>query len=191
MRTCIVHAIMVSYPQLASLATYKFDSAIFRLNFGNSLYNVHVVFISEHGVSVFGFFFLAHVAEEFSEVARDTRILHWRDHYALHTKKCAQFLHTVWSLVLGRAQLLSMFHCFALIVNSLINWKLKLYRYSINIRTLVSKTQCMQFQPPARIQILEYSPRKCGLSITILNSEAAFQGGQFKKASLSPVFIAT
>ena len=81
-----------------------------------------------------------------------------------------------------------MFHCFALIVNSLINWKLKCYRYSVY---KVSTTQCMQFQPSARILILEKSPRKCGLSITILNSEAAFQGGQFKKASLSPVFIAT
>ena len=45
------------YPQLASLATYKFDSAIFRLNLSNSLYNL--VFISEHGhgVSEFWFFF--------------------------------------------------------------------------------------------------------------------------------------
>ena len=47
----------------------------------------------------------------------------------------------------------------------------------------------MQFQPSARIRILEKSPRKCGLSITILNSEAAIQGGQFQKASLSPMFI--
>ena len=46
---------MVSYPQLASLATYKFDSAIFRLNLSNSLYNL--VFNSEHGVSEFWFFF--------------------------------------------------------------------------------------------------------------------------------------
>ena len=49
---------MASYPQRASLATYmymyEFDSAIFRLNLGNSLYNV--VFISKHGVSEFGFF---------------------------------------------------------------------------------------------------------------------------------------
>ena len=54
--TCIVmHEIcMVSYPQLASLATYEFDSAIFRLNLG-LLYNV--VFISEQGVSEFWFFF--------------------------------------------------------------------------------------------------------------------------------------
>ena len=61
---------MASYPQLASLATYEFDSAIFRLNLGNSLYNV--VFISEHGVSEFGFFVVvvARVAEEFFEVAR-------------------------------------------------------------------------------------------------------------------------
>ena len=59
---------------------------------------------------------------------------------------------TVWSPVLGRVQLLGMFHCFALIVNSLINWKLKLYRYSVY---KVSKTQCMQFQPSARIRILE------------------------------------
>ena len=49
----------------------------------------------------------------------------------------------------------------------------------------------MQFQPSARIRILEKISRKCGLPITILNSEAAIQGGQFKKASLSPVFIAT
>ena len=46
---------MASYPQLASLATSEFDSAIFRLNLGNLLYNV--VLISEHGVSEFGFFF--------------------------------------------------------------------------------------------------------------------------------------
>ena len=54
---CIVmHEIcMASYPQLASLATYEFDSTIFRLNLGNLLYNV--VFISEHGISEFGFFF--------------------------------------------------------------------------------------------------------------------------------------
>ena len=49
---------MASYPQLASLATYmymyEFDSAIFRLNLGNSL-QYNVVFISEHGVSEFRF----------------------------------------------------------------------------------------------------------------------------------------
>ena len=62
-------------PQLASLATYKFDSAIFRLNLGNSLYNVHVVFISEHGVSEFGlllFFFLRVSPKSFLKL-RETR----------------------------------------------------------------------------------------------------------------------
>ena len=46
--------------RLSSLATYEFDSAIFRLNLGNSLYNV--VFISEHGVSEFGFIFFGRVS---------------------------------------------------------------------------------------------------------------------------------
>ena len=99
-----------------------------------------------------------------------------------------KYSNTSWSPVMGRVKLLGMFHCFALIVNSLINWKLKLYRHSVyNLRHSVY----MQFQPSARIRILEKSPRKCGLSITILNSEAAIQGGQFQKASLSPIFIAT
>ena len=61
---------------------------------------------------------------------------------------------TVWGPILGRVQLLGMFHSFELIVNSLINWKLKLHCYSVY---KVSRTQCMQFQPSARIQILEKS----------------------------------
>ena len=79
----LMHEIcMASYPQLASLATYEFDSAIFRLNLGNSLYNVQCFhfWAWRIRIRIIIFIFFARVAEEFFEVARDTRILHWRDH---------------------------------------------------------------------------------------------------------------
>ena len=47
----------------------------------------------------------------------------------------------------------------------------------------------MQFQPSARIRILEKSPTKCGLSITILNSEAAIQGISFRKLHSLPFLL--
>ena len=72
---------MVSYPQLASLATYKFDSAIFRLNLSNSLYNLVFIFRTWRvriRIFFFFFFFFLRVAEEFSEVARSraTRVFY-------------------------------------------------------------------------------------------------------------------
>ena len=88
---CIVmHEIcMASYPQLASLATYEFDSAIFRLNLGNTML-FSFPSMAYPNSDFFFFFFFARVADEFFEVARnarDTRILHWRDHWWIWLNK--------------------------------------------------------------------------------------------------------
>ena len=93
---------------------------------------------------------------------------------------------TVWSPVLGRVQLLGMFHCFALIVNSLINWKLKLYRHSVY---KVSKTQCMQFQPSARIRILENLLENVACPSPFWIQRLQSRGVSFKKLHFLPFLL--
>ena len=104
-------------------------------------------------------------------------------------KTAIQIIITVWGPIMGSmVQLMGMFHSFALMVNSLINLTLILHRHSIR---KVPTAQCIKFQPSARIRTLWKSRRKHGMTIVILHLEAAIQGGQFPKAQISPMFMAT